>query len=194
VTPSNFKWVRRFDQSERGEGDMTKKRLPHPYVVIFALWVGLLPAFSVMAEEVRVAAVNSERIMRESGPAKAAQAKLEEEFSKRDKELKELADRIKVMVEKQDKDMANLSEAERIRKGRELAELDRELQRRQREFREDISQRRSEELSAVLDRANRVIRQIAEQKHYDLIVQEGAYVSPRIDITDEVLRVLDGSK
>ena len=49
------------------------------------------------------------------------------------------------------------------------------------------------QLAAVLDRANKVIKQIAEQQHYDLIVQEAVYVSPRIDITDQVLKALAAS-
>ena len=79
------------------------------------------------------------------------------------------------------------------RKGmlRGVADLDREFQRKQREFREDLNQRRNEELAQVLERANRVIRSIAEQRKYDLIVQEAVYVNPRIDITDEVLKALN---
>lgn len=151
-------------------------------------------AFAAQAQELRVAAVNSERIMHDSNPAKAAQTKLEQEFSKRDKDLRELAARIKATAEKLDKEAAVIAESERARRQRDLTEMDREFQRKQREFREDLNQRRNEELAQVLDRANKVIRQIAEKKKYDLIVQEAVYVSPRIDITDEVLRVLNGGK
>lgn len=151
-----------------------------------AAWVA-----PVQAQEARIAAVNSERILRESQPAKIAQAKLEQEFSKRDKELQELANRIKSLAEKLDKDSPVLAESDRARRQRELADQDREFQRKQREFREDLNQRRNEELAMVLERANRVIRQIAEQRKYDLIVQEAVYVSPRIDITEEVMKTLN---
>lgn len=154
----------------------------------------LLPASIALAQELRLASVNSERIMRDSVPAKAAQTKLEHEFSKRDKELQALASRLKAMAEKQDKESSQASESDRIKRQRELTDLDREFQRKQREFREDLNQRRSEELSAVLDRANRAIKQLAEQKKYDLVVQEAVYVSPRIDVTDDVLRILNGGK
>jgi outer membrane protein len=82
------------------------------------------------------------------------------------------------------------SAADRAAKQRDLSQLDQDFQRKQREFREDLNQRRNEELAGVLDRANKVIKQIAEQQHYDLIVQEAVYVSPRIDITDQVLKAL----
>lgn len=150
-----------------------------------------MPTF---AQEVKVGAINSERILRDSAPAKAAQAKLEQEFSKRDKDLQEMSQRLKASAEKLDKDSAVMTESERVRRQRELTDMDREFQRKQREFREDLNLRRNEELSQVLERANRVIRQIAEQKKYDLIVQEGVFVSQRIDITDEVIRTLNNSK
>lgn len=170
---------------------MRLKALKLPF---FAGALFLLPTL-VMAQELRIAAVNSERIMRDSQPAKAAQTKLDHEFSKRDKDLQALASRVKAMVDKQEKESASLSEGDRIKRQRELTELDRDFQRKQREFREDFNQRRTEELSVVLDRANRAIRQLAEQKKYDLVVQEAVYVSPRIDVTDEVLRILNaGSK
>lgn len=161
-----------------------------------ALTVGaLLAAAPAMAQEARIAAVNSERILRDSVPAKQAQVKLEQEFSKRDRELQDMAQKIKGMADKLDKDTAVLADADRQRRQREVADLDREFQRKQREFREDLNQRRNEELAQVLERANRVIRQLAEQRKYDLIVQEAVYVNPRIDITDDVMKALNaGSK
>ncbi len=141
----------------------------------------------------RIAAVNSERILRESIPAKAAQAKLESEFAKRDKALQEMAQRLKALSDTLDKNALSTSTSERMQKQRDLAQLDMDFQRKQREFREDLSQRRNEELAAVLDRANKVIKQVAEQQNYDLIVQEAVYVNPRIDITEKVLKALASS-
>lgn len=151
----------------------------------------LCAAMPASAQEARIAAVNSERILRDSQPAKAAQVKLEQEFSKRDRELQDMAQKIKGMADKLDKDTAVLADSDRQRRQREVADLDREFQRKQREFREDLNQRRNEELAQVLERANRVIRQLAEQRKYDLIVQEAVYVNPRIDITDDVMKVLN---
>ncbi|KWR91801.1 OmpH family outer membrane protein [Cupriavidus sp. IDO] len=151
----------------------------------------LCAAAPAMAQEARIAAVNSERILRDSQPAKQAQVKLEQEFSKRDRELQDMAQKIKGMADKLDKDTAVLADSDRQRRQREVADLDREFQRKQREFREDLNQRRNEELAQVLERANRVIRQLAEQRKYDLIVQEAVYVNPRIDITDDVMKALN---
>ena len=144
------------------------------------------------AQELKIGYVNSERVLREAAPARAAQAKLEIEFGRRERELTEQAARLKAAADKLDKDAPTLSENERNRRQRELVELDRDLQRKRREFQEDLNQRKNEELSAVVERANRVIKQIFEQEKYDLILQEVIFAGPRVDITDKVIRALNG--
>lgn len=155
------------------------------------LGVAAAAAASVHAQDLKVGFVSLERIIRDSAPAKAAAQKLEAEFSKRDKELQELGAKLRASVDKFEKDSPVMAEADRNRKQRELAELDRDLQRRQREFREDLNQRRNEEIQSLVERAQRIVRQIAEQEKYDLIVQEAVYISPRIDMTEKVLRALN---
>jgi outer membrane protein len=146
------------------------------------------------AQELKIGYVNSERVLREAAPAKAAQAKLEAEFGRREKELADIAQRLKAASEKLEKEAPTLPEAERQRRQRELVEQDREFQRRRREFQEDLNQRKNEELAAVLERANRVIRQIFEQEKYDLILQEVVMAGPRVDITKKVIDALNNGK
>jgi outer membrane protein len=154
----------------------------------------VLAAAPALAQDLKIGYVNSERILRDSAPARAATQKLESEFAKRDRELQDIAARLKAQAERFEKDAPVLAEAERNKRQRELAELDRDLQRRQREFREDLNQRRNEELQGLLERAQRLVRQIAEQEKYDLIVQDAVYFSSRVDITDKVLRGLNNGK
>lgn len=138
----------------------------------------------------KIGYVNADRLTRDSAPAKAAQAKLEAEFGKRERELTELTTRLKAAADKLDKDGPTLSETERTRRQRELVEQDRDLNRKRREFQEDLNGRRNEELAAIVERANRVIRQIFEQEKFDLILQEAIVAGPRVDITDKVIRAL----
>jgi outer membrane protein len=151
----------------------------------------LLPLANVQAQDSKIGFVSTERIFREATPAKAAQAKIEQEFSKRDRELQDMAARLKVLSERLDKDGSVLSDSDRMRRQRELTDLDKEFQRKQREFREDLNQRRNEELAVVLERTNKVIKQIADAERYDIVFQEAVYASPRIDITDKVLKALN---
>ncbi|MEQ1804086.1 MAG: OmpH family outer membrane protein [Burkholderiaceae bacterium] len=143
------------------------------------------------AEELRIGYVNSDRVLRDAIPAKAAQAKLETEFSKREKDLAEFANRLKAAGDKLDKDAPTLSETERSRRQRDLVEQDREFQRKRREFQEDLSQRKNEELASVVERANKVIKQIFETEKYDLILQEAVFAGPKVDITDKVIKALN---
>ena len=159
------------------------------------LAIGLAIAGQVVAQDIpRIGFVNTERILREANIAKSAQQKLEQEFSRRDKEMQEMAARLKQMSERLDREASVTPDADRLRRQREFADLDKDFQRKQREFREDLNQRRNEELASVVERANRVIKQIAEQEKYDLILQESVFASARIDLTEKVLRTLNAAK
>ncbi|MAF03200.1 OmpH family outer membrane protein [Herbaspirillum huttiense] len=167
---------------------MTKSFLSLQTIVMAACLLSFAPAHA--QESSKIAFVSTERIFREAAPAKAAQTKLEAEFAKRDRDLQDMAARLKAQSDKLDKDAAVLSDSDRAKRQRDLSDLDKEFQRKQREFREDLNQRRNEELAVVLERTNKVIRQIAEAEKYDIVFQEAVYASKRIDITDKVLKEL----
>jgi outer membrane protein len=138
--------------------------------------------------------VNTERILRDAAPAQRAQKKIEAEFQKRDQELAKIAEQLKRMQDDLDRNSVTMGEAQRRNREREFADLNRDFQRKQREFREDLNQRRNEELAQVVELANRVIRQIAEQEKFDIIFQDAVFASPRIDITDKVIKALEAGK
>ena len=154
----------------------------------------LLVSPAVSAQEFKIGYVNSDRMLRDAVPAKAAQAKLEVEFGKREKELNDAAARLKTTADKFEKEQVTLAESERGRRQRDLVEQERELQRKRREFQEDLNQRKNEELSAVVERANRVIKQIFDAEKYDLILQDPVvFAGPRVDITDKVIKALNAA-
>jgi len=142
------------------------------------------------AQSAKIGFVNTERILRDSAPAKTAQTKIEAEFKTRDSELQRMASNLRSLAEKYDKDAPVLSESERTRRQRELFNLDTDLQRKRSEFQEDFNRRRNEEFSALVDKANGVIKSIAERENYDLIIQDAVTVNPRVDITDRVIQAL----
>jgi outer membrane protein len=148
-------------------------------------------ATGAQAQESRIAFINSQRITSESGPAKAATAKLENEFSKRQKDLSELQSTLKALSEKFERDAPTMTESQRVAKQKEFVEQNRDFQRKKREFDEDLNSRRNEELQQVYERATKAIRQLSETEKYDLVVQEAVYFSPKIDITDKVIKILN---
>jgi outer membrane protein len=151
-------------------------------------------AAGISAQELKIGYVNSERVLREAVPAKAAQAKLEAEFKKRETELSDQGTRLRTAMEKLEKEGPTIAESERTRRQRDLAEQERDFQRKRRELLEDLNQRKNEELSAVVERANKVIKQIFEQEKYDIILQEVIFAGPRVDITKKVVDALNAGK
>ena len=148
-------------------------------------------AATAQAADYKIGFVNTERLFRDAAPAKRAQQKLEREFAARDGEIQKLAKQVRDLQALLEKDGVTMAEAERRNRERDLANMSRDLQRSQREFREDLNLRRNEELSSVQERANKVILQIADAEKFDLIIQDPVvYASPRIDITDKVIKAL----
>ncbi|MDR0775169.1 MAG: OmpH family outer membrane protein [Azonexus sp.] len=158
---------------------------------------GLLSALFVtgaVAAELKVGYVNTQRIFRDAPAAQKAAKKLESEFSKRDQDLQRMAKQLQGLQENLEKNSVTMAESDRRAKEKEFGELSREFQRRQREFREDLNLRQNEENAAVIEKANRAIKQIAETDKFDLILQDVVWVSPRLDITDQVIKALAEGK
>jgi outer membrane protein len=153
-----------------------------------------LAAWCAQAEEIRIGFINTDRIFKEANTAKQAQTKLEQEFSKREKDLEGSGNALKSAVEKFEREAPTLSESQRVSRQKQLGEQDRDFQRKRREFQEELNARKNEEFQQVLERANRVIKQVAEAEKYDLVLQEAVYINPKHDITDKVLKVINAAK
>jgi len=166
--------------------------MSHRFLALAAALCAALPAGGALAQS-KIGVVQIERIVRDSAPALRAQKKLEAEFSRREQELNKMGDQLKRMQDELERDGVTMAEATRRNKERDFNDMNRDFQRKQREYREDVNQRKNEELSQVIDQANRIIRQIAADEKYDIILQEAAYANPRIDITDKVIKAMEGS-
>jgi outer membrane protein len=154
---------------------------------------GALTASVVSAQEFKIGFVNTDRIFREANTAKSAQVKLEQEFSKREKELVDLGNNIKAASEKFEREAPTLSETQRNLRQKQLMDQDRDFQRKRREFQEDLNTRKNEEQQVVIERANRAVKQVAEAEKYDVIFQEAVYINPKHDITEKVIKSLNSS-
>ena len=160
-------------------------------IIAVILAATLLPiAAGASAAEMKIGFVNTERVFREAAPAMKAQKKLEKEFAAREQELQKTAKQAKELQAYLEREGVTINESDRRNKERDLANLNRDFQRAQREFREDLNLRRNEELGAVHERARKTIMEIAEKEKFDLVLEEAVYFSPRIDITDRVLKAL----
>ncbi|MCO4088625.1 MAG: OmpH family outer membrane protein [Limnohabitans sp.] len=158
-----------------------------------SLMAASLFTLQVQAQEIKLGFVNTERIFREATTAKQAQAKLEQEFSRREKEIVENGNALKLASERFEREGPTLAESQRTARQKQLIEQDREFQRKRREFQEDLNARKNEEQQIVVERANRAVKQVAESEKYDVIFQEAVYIHPKHDITDKVIRALNAS-
>lgn len=153
-----------------------------------------LPIAQAVAAEMKIGYVNTQRIFRDAPAAQKAAKKIEAEFSKRDQDLQRMAKQLQSMQEGLEKNSVTMSESDRRNKERELNDLSRDFQRKQREFREDLNLRQNEENAAIIEKANKAIKQIAESDKYDLILQDVVWVSPKLDITEKVIKSLSEAK
>ncbi len=142
--------------------------------------------------DTKIGFVNTEKLLREAPLSVAAQKKLEREFAARDQELQKLAKQARELQAQLDKDGVTMSDSERKAKERDLGNLNRELQRQGREFREDLNLRRNEELGQIQERARKAIQEIARAEKFDLVIEQAVYVDPKNDITDRVMKALGG--
>ena len=160
---------------------------------IFAplLLVACLSAAGISsAVELKIGFVNSQRVLVQAPQSTKAKKKIEGDFSKRDVELQKMAKQLQSLQESLEKNSVTMAENDRQGKEREFADLNRDFQRRQREFKEDLNMRQNEEMAKIFERVNKVIKGIAETEKYDLILQEAVYASPRIDLTDKIIKIL----
>ena len=168
------------------------KTLRH-FSQVCLLALGALGATAACAQEFKIGFVNTDRIFREASTAKNAQAKLEQEFAKREKDLVDLGNTIKAASDKFEREAPTLSETQRTTRQKQLMDQDREFQRKRREFQEDLNTRKNEEQQIVIERANRAVKQVAETEKYDVIFQEAVYINPKHDITDKVIKSLNAT-
>ena len=153
-----------------------------------------LPVAQAVAADMKIGYVNTQRIFRDAPAAQKAAKKIESEFSRRDQDLQRMAKQLQSLQEGLEKNGMTMSESDRRNKERELNDLSRDFQRKQREFREDLNLRQNEENAAIIEKANKAIKQIAESEKFDLIVQDVVWVSPKLDITDKVIKSLSEGK
>ncbi|PIT73395.1 OmpH family outer membrane protein [Limnohabitans sp. G3-2] len=165
-----------------------RKNLLVALVAVASTW-----ACMAQAQDFKIGIVNTDRILRDSNVAKNAQAKLESEFLKREKDLNEAISAFKTAAEKFERDAPTLSEAQRLAKQKQLVDQDRDLKRRQREFQEDLGARKNEENQMLFEKAGRAVKQVAETEKYDLVLQDAAYFNAKHDITEKVIKVLNAS-
>ena len=142
------------------------------------------------AQGSKVGFVNTERILRESGPAKAAQAKLDAEFKPRESKVQSLQKNAQTLAANLQRDRATLSQTEGAKRERAVNLAEQQFDNEARALRDDFAARQNELLQSIIQSANASIKKIAESENYDMVIQDAVTVNLRVDITDKVIQAL----
>ncbi len=142
------------------------------------------------AKALKIGFVNVQRLLIESPQANAANRALESEFAPRQRDLQAKQKTFKERADKFQKDGAVMGADERRNTENELRKDERDLARQIEELREDLNNRKNEELGKLRINVLREIEGFAKQGGYDLIVSDGLYVSQTLDVTAQVLQAL----
>lgn len=163
-------------------------------VVIAVLAMLVAYSGSTMAEN-KIGFVDTVKLMEGAPQAKSAQSKIEEEFAPREKELVALQREIKKMEDDLSRDGSVMSESKRSQVERDILSKRRELKRSQEEFRDDLNIRRNEVLAKLQKDMYEAVVALAKEQKFDLILSQGVvYASDKVDITESVLKKLNGGK
>ena len=149
-----------------------------------------LASLNVYAD-LKVGFVQVDKILQEAPQTIESNKKLEKEFSSRTDKLKADVKALKERESSFSKDALTMKESERDSKEKSLSQLRVDVQRKERELREDINIRRNEELGGLQEQINKAVTSVAKAEGFDLVLYNGvAYASEKIDITDKILKSL----
>jgi len=141
--------------------------------------------------EIKIGFVKVDEILKNAPQAEASNKKLEKEFTTRTEKLKKEISDLNDKENKFRKDSLTLSDKEKEKKQREFQQTRIDIQRSERELREDIDLRRREEIGKLQAQVTKVIEKVSERDKFDLILYTGvAYASDKVNITDLVLKEL----
>jgi len=163
--------------------------------IIFSIFLLLPLSVSAEMEIFKIGYVVVEKILKEAPQTAASNKKLEKEFKSRTDDLQK---KVKA-IQKQEKDFkknsVTMATADLQKAQKKIQNTKIEIQRVERELREDIDIRRREEIGKLQQQINEAIEEMAKKDKYDLILYQGvAYASKEIDITDKLIKVLGKNK
>ena len=155
------------------------------------LFLGLLFITNVSFANLKIGFVNIPAVLEKAPQAEKAKKRLEQEFSPRDKQLVAQQKEIESMAEKTSKDAAVMGKSEQAKLEKDISIKKRDTQRAQQEFSQDFNVRRNEELGKLQSHIVEVIRGIAKDQSFDLLLTDGViYAGEQIDVTAQVQQKL----
>ncbi|HZF28197.1 MAG TPA: OmpH family outer membrane protein [Gammaproteobacteria bacterium] len=174
-----------------GTGSDSIARLGAKALPFIAVAFGAALAFNADAQtNLKIGVVNVGKLLDASPQAVAVGDKLKTEFASRQSEILKMGQDLQAKNDRFQKDQAVMGEEERVNLQRQIRDGQRDLQRTQDQYVEDLNARRTEESNKLLSDIAARIRTYASAQNYDLVLSDAVYVSGQLDITAEVLKAL----
>ena len=163
--------------------------------IFFSIFLLLPLSVTAEMEIFKIGYVVVEKILKEAPQTAASNKKLEKEFKSRTDSLQKKVKGIQKQEKDFNKNSVTMAAADRQKAQKKIQNSKIEIQRIERELREDIDIRRREEIGKLQQKINEAIEEMAKKEKYDLILYQGvAYASEEIDITDKLIKVLGKTK
>ena len=159
--------------------------------ILFLCLLTALISISPVYAETKIGYVNAVELVETAPQGKKALKDLEGEFSERERELLALRDEALALEQSLSKNSLLLKDTDKAEKTKKLLELQRRLQREQRELSEDFNLRRNEELAKLQKIVTQAVIKVAEKQNYDIVFQQAVWFKPSIDMTQAVLDYLE---
>ena len=134
--------------------------------------IGCILSFSAIAE-VKIGFVEVQKILQEAPQTIEINKKLEKEFNVRSDKIKS---DIKVLNDKQsafNKESVTMKDSEKESKMKSIDQLRIDIQRKDRELKEDFNIRKNEELASLQEQINKAVTSVAKAEGFDLVVYNG---------------------
>jgi len=162
---------------------------------LLSILILILCTLSAFGEELKIGIVDVNKILKDAPQTLSANKKLEKEFSTRTEKLKAKVSSLQSDEKKYQKESLTMSDDQREKAEKGLQQRRIDIQRNERELREDMDLRRREEIGDLQEKINITIDKIAADEKYDLILYTGiAFASKKVDMTEQIIQALGGKE
>ena len=149
------------------------------FAFILVLFSGFL-----QAQPLKIGYINIDHLVSSSPQFIQANQVVIKAFQPQERQLLALSKQIQLSADTFNKNSKTLTQSERKTEIKKIANLERQLKQQARSLKKQLNLKNKQELNKIQDLINRVIKQVAEDQNFDLILyQEVAYASKKINIT-----------
>jgi len=156
--------------------------------------VAMLAAGVASAQgNLKIGVINVGKLLENAPQSKVVQDKLQKEFEPRQQSILAKRQKLETQQSTFQKDSPVMGEEERLNLERQIRDAQRDLQRDENEYLEDLNARRNEEVGKLQREVLQRVQAYASAQKYDLVLADAIYVSSAVDITQQVIIALQAS-